>query len=266
MINFLGELYLGGLGYSAINSARSALSTFITVEGMPAGQHELVKKFMRGVFNLRPALPKYTNIWDVDVVLKLMRKWAPVKYLTLKKLTFKLLTLLLLLTGQRGQAIHTLELKNIVVKKSKVMINFTQVLKTTRPGHHQSPIAISGYAPDRRLCIVTVLTEYLKRTRRLRKDTDRLLISTIAPHGGVSRDTISRWLRLTLKEAGIDTSIFAPHSTRSAATSKASRNYVPSDIIIKAAGWASDSTFRRYYKKPVTHDTQFSQAVLLENK
>jgi hypothetical protein len=30
----------------------------------------LIKRFMKGVFNQRPALPRYQHIWDVNIVLE----------------------------------------------------------------------------------------------------------------------------------------------------------------------------------------------------
>ena len=58
-----------GLGYSAINSIRSAISAIATIDKVPAGQHPGVCQFMKAVFRKRPALPKYKNTWDPDIVL-----------------------------------------------------------------------------------------------------------------------------------------------------------------------------------------------------
>ena len=49
-----------GCGYSVINTARSALSTIINVDNLSIGKHSLVKKFVRGVYNIKPSLPRYT--------------------------------------------------------------------------------------------------------------------------------------------------------------------------------------------------------------
>jgi RAB protein geranylgeranyltransferase component A len=53
-----------GCGYSVINTARSALSTIINVDNLPIGKHSLVKRFVRGVYNIKPSLPRYTATWD----------------------------------------------------------------------------------------------------------------------------------------------------------------------------------------------------------
>ena len=59
------------MGCSSVNTARFVLSTIIKTENdIPFGELPLVCRFLKGVFNLRPALPKYSTTWDVSVVLK----------------------------------------------------------------------------------------------------------------------------------------------------------------------------------------------------
>ena len=70
-VNFLAKLYQTGVGYSAINSARCALSTCILIGGCKSfGSHPLVCRFVRGVFESRPALPKYSETWYIKQVFK----------------------------------------------------------------------------------------------------------------------------------------------------------------------------------------------------
>ena len=74
VLMFLTELFDAGEGYSAINTARSALSSFITSEaGITIGNFPSVKRFMKGVFALRPSLPRYEFIWDVNIVLDYLK-------------------------------------------------------------------------------------------------------------------------------------------------------------------------------------------------
>ena len=61
----------------------------------------------------------------------------------------------------------------------------------------------------------------------------------------MSRDTVSRWVKSVLKTSGIDVSVFKPHSTRSASTSKAKLSDVPLPDILAKAGWKSDSVKKR---------------------
>ena len=66
-----------------------------------------------------------------------------------------------------------------------------------------------------------------------------------APHGPASKGTISRWIKQTMKAAGVDTTVFKPHSTRGAAASAAKAANVPIQGIMNTAGWRSDPTFAK---------------------
>ena len=54
------------------------------------------------------------------------------------------------------------------------------------------PLGIVSYPVNRKLYVVTVLKEYLKRTKRI-GSSSYLLVSYIKPFAQVSIATISRW-------------------------------------------------------------------------
>jgi hypothetical protein len=113
VLEFLNDLYKKKISYGALNTARSSISSVNYCDGFSVGQHPLVIRFMKGVFKLRPNLPKYNRIWDPKIVLKLLGNWSPNSELELKKLTFKLVTLAALITGQRLQTIHLFKLSGM---------------------------------------------------------------------------------------------------------------------------------------------------------
>ena len=77
------RLFNQGLSYSTLNTARSALSTIIIMEGGECfGTNHIVTRFMKGVFESRRPKPKYTKIWDVAVVLKHLSTLYPNDALT----------------------------------------------------------------------------------------------------------------------------------------------------------------------------------------
>ena len=108
--------------------------------------------------------------------------------------------------------------------------------------------------------MVETLREYISRTSSIRSDS-QLFIITQKPYSGASKDTIAKWIKLGLNLAGIDLSLFTPHSTRSASTS-ALVTKVPIETIIKTAGWARECTFRKFYNKPITNNSAFSTTLL----
>ena len=66
-------------------------------------------------------------------------------------------------------------------------------------------------------------------------------------------------------DTGINTSVFKPHSTRSADTSAAKSAYVPLDEIRATASWRSSSVFPVYYNKPLFSDSSFANNELGKN-
>ena len=91
-------------------------------------------------------------------------------------------------------------------------------ISSFQDGHHSN--MYKKFPADSRLCVVTTLEEYLRRTAPLRGNADRLFIRYISPHKSVSIDTIGRWIKTVMALAGIDVSKFKAHSTRMASSSK----------------------------------------------
>jgi hypothetical protein len=83
----------------------------------------------------------------------------------------------------------------------------------------------------------------------------------VNPHKNVTKDTITRWIKVILNRSGISTKIFGSHSIRSASTSKAKYNAVPIDEILKKAGWSNVKTFAKFYDKKIVKDG-FAEGVL----
>ena len=64
-----------------------------------------------------------------------------------------------------------------------------------------------------------------------------------------------------LASAGIDTSVFSAYNTRCASASKAITT-ISADMLIRAAGWSQESTFRKFYDRPVALTNQMCFSVL----
>jgi len=68
--------------------------THSEIDGVRVGQHETVSRFMKGLFNCRPPLPRCTSTWDVDIVLKYLSSLPENEALQLPALIHKLAMLL----------------------------------------------------------------------------------------------------------------------------------------------------------------------------
>lgn len=104
-----------------------------------------------------------------------------------------------------------------------------------------------------------LLKTYLHRTSSVRNVEAQLLLRNTKPHGEASKDTISRWIKTFMLKTGVDTSLFKPHSLRSAATSAA---HISIFEILATARWHSSSVFGKYYDKPVLRDGAFANSAL----
>ena len=180
------------------------------------------------------------------MVLDYLVKLGPPEKLSLKNLTLKVAILMALLSGQRRHTLHTFSIDCVQKSSDKCVFFINSLLKTSRPGKHLACIEFQAYAPDASLCIVKHVQQYLKHTDILRGDVKQFFISYSKPHKAVSPHTVSRWIKTTLVDAGIDTSKYRAHSTRSASTSAAKGNSISIATIMKSAGWSQESTFTKF--------------------
>ena len=128
-----------------------------------------------------------------------------------QRLLKKLATLLAILFGQRAREILSLmDIRNITMEQTCLIIRIGDLLKTSNRKFHNEELKSPKY---------------------------------------ISKDTIAGWIRETLSKAGIDVSIFSPHSTTSAASSTAKKGLVPIVTILKIGSWRSMKTFERFYDK-----------------
>ena len=99
-----------------------------------------------GVFSPKPALPKYGLTWDALVVLKSQN---PTEALTSLALSCNLAMLMVLLTGHRGQVIHSLETGNLECSDQAFVLFFNQLFKTSRPGRHWEEVVLPALDQDK---------------------------------------------------------------------------------------------------------------------
>ena len=250
VLNFLADCFGEGLSYSTLNSYRSALSsTLCPRDGTTVGCDPLVSRLLKGRYNLRPPLPRYSSTWDVSVLTQYLGTLFPLNSLSLKQLTLKTVSLCALCSAGRSQTLGALSISNLVQHKKSIQFIVTERLKTSRPGKPSVIVTFPSVPSKPHVCPMSTVSAYITRTCNLRNPTDfRLFISFVKPHRVVSPATISRWIKTVLSGAGIDTSIFKAHSVRGAATSAAYNKGVPVENILKLANyWSNESTFRRFY-------------------
>ena len=166
-------------------------------------------------------------------------------------------------TGQKCQTFTCLETSEQYMQKTDTCFNFalTEHFEQDKPGKVFDNVRLYKY-PVRELCVSETLDYYLWATEKL-SNSSKLLVSNIKPQKSVTLSTIGHWIKTLLGQAVVDTEIFSGHSTRCASMSKALMP-VSTDVILATAGWTEESTFRKFYKKPVAVTKQMSLAVLTQ--
>ena len=103
-----------------MNTIRSAISSISYIDDKPAGKHPLVSRLMRAVFQQRPSFSRCQSTWDPDLILNYIKSLGLNENLSTILLTKKLTMLMLLVSGQRGQVLHLLDIRNMILSDSRV--------------------------------------------------------------------------------------------------------------------------------------------------
>ena len=135
ILDFLVELHEKELAYTTLNTARSAISAFtIPKNNLTIGSHPVVSRFMKGIYKSSPPTPRYKTTWDVQQVLSYLSSIAPIVDLPLKLLTFKTMMLVALVTAQRGQSLHMLDVGFMTEFADGLEFVLPEHVKQSRPG------------------------------------------------------------------------------------------------------------------------------------
>ena len=197
VLDFLRALFAQGLGYSAINSHHSALSSILQLPGLERiGEHNLVSWFMKGVFNLKPPQPRYSKMWDIKKVLLYFKGLGRNEDLTLQQL--KTAMLLSILAGRRLHTLHKSETSKMDISDvgGKVICHITCLTKYSKPSGPNKPIVFCAYTENKLLCPAACIKEYLHfRAGLVDEKCTQFFITHGKPHHQRSNDTLDRWVK-----------------------------------------------------------------------
>lgn len=262
LLLFLTEQYNAGASYSTLNSQYSALSFVFS----PEDKDKLFfKRFLKGIYRQKPPQPKYQITWDPSMVLDYLAKMYPLPDVPLPQLTCKLVTLLALVTGHRIQTLSKIRIRNITRFDDRLEIKIPDLIKTSSRTTCQPLLVVPYFTDHPPLCLASVINVYIQITQTHRsEENDHLILTYAKPVHPATTQRISKWIKKTLAESGVDINYFSSYSTRHAATSAAYRAGVSIEVIRKAAGWTQKSnTFNAFYNRPLSSDsTLFAKGVL----
>ena len=213
--------------------------------------------------------------WDVARVLASLRRppYEPLAEASDRNLTLKTVFLLALASAKRVGELHALTDK-VGHSRGWKSLSFSFmpdfVAKTQNPSvpdHRFDGFTIpslrdfTGDDPrEMVLCPVRALRLYLKRTKPLRStEQGRLFLSTGRVKKEVSKNTISFWLRETIRGAyqssgqeGSAPRIRAPGVRGIAPTLLFRRNFAVGQVL-RAGVWKRQTTFSSFYLRDITH-------------
>ena len=74
-------------------------------------------------------------------------------------ITYKLVMLTALVSAQRGQTIHLLNIHNVSATDSFFSFTIPELTKTSKPGDTAKVIKLMAFTPDIRICVYDCLNE-----------------------------------------------------------------------------------------------------------
>ena len=134
ILEFLSQLFQNGLQYKTINNYRSAISTFHDhIQGKPVGEHPRICSLVAGVFNSIHPQSRHCFIGNVQTVIDFIKsEWGQNEDLLDKYLTYKLTTLLALVSASRVLGLQHLDIRFRTKDTNNYMFSFGKLHKAWR--------------------------------------------------------------------------------------------------------------------------------------
>ncbi len=268
VLSFLQELLDKGRSHSTLKVFVAAIAAFhAPIVGQSVGRDNSVVRFLKGARRLNPPRPLTVPTWDLPTVLRALKgpPFEPLQSTDLRSLSLKTALLLALASVKRVGDLQALSTSPACLEfgpnDSKVVLKprHGYVPKVLSTPFRAQVITLSALPPseeDRELsllCPVRALRIYFERSAPFRH-TEQLFVSFGNRTKGhpVTKQRLSKWIvdavMLAYSSLGLQCPIgVRAHSTRGIASSWAWSSGVSITEICTAAGWATPSTFARFY-------------------
>ncbi|KAG2218918.1 hypothetical protein INT45_008155 [Circinella minor] len=225
-----------------LNGLRSSIASvfkLIHPNNTPYAEVDCIKEFFEAKRKFEFIIPTKEKFqtWDLDVLTYYTKKkWPATDHNTMSLYYLQIKTILVMCMTTFGRP------------RSDVGIILYQ-------DETQVKSQIFGLLKDEDLCLVRILHSFIDRTKHLRSslpDNHTLFLKFIFdPNkvGSVSPGTVATWIKICMKEAGINTNkTYKPHSLRSASSTKAVENGITIPNVKKHGNLSQQAfTFEKYY-------------------
>ncbi len=253
---------------SPLSGERNNIAAFhAPIAGQSVGRDNSVVRFLKGARRLNPPRPLTVPTWDLPTVLRALKgpPFEPLQSTDLQSLSLKTALLLALVSVKRVGDLQALSTSPACLEfgpnDSKVVLKprhgyIPKILSTPIRAQVIMLSALPPSEEDRELsflCPVRALRIYFERSAPFRH-TEQLFVSFGNRTKGhpVTKQRLSKWIvdavMLAYSSLGLQCPIgVRAHSTRGIASSWAWSSGVSITEICTAAGWATPSTFARFY-------------------
>ena len=179
-----------------------------------SSDHPLISRFIKGVYNIWPSVPRYAFTWDTDKPLSYIKtKLSPNSDLSLKEISHKVACLLVILVGQRVDNVFKILVPHINLTDDLMVCHILSLCKTTKASNPNKPLKYRANSHDPDLCPVQGTNHYLSLRKELvDPNTDQLFITYGKAHHPAAKGTVANWIKASMKAAGITILIFTPGS------------------------------------------------------
>lgn len=192
VIRFLNLCLTEGASYNSLNAHLSAIKLISNI----SGDMEILKRFLKGSFRLKPSFPRYQETWDPENVLTYLSQLYPLENISFEMLSMKLVTLLALTSAHRMQTLSKIQISNIHNYEDRIEIVITDILKTSYLNKTQAILRFPIFIEKPELCVATTLLFYIDVTRSKRSNKDKyLLLTHKKPYHVASTQTLSKWIK-----------------------------------------------------------------------
>ncbi|XP_051756701.1 uncharacterized protein LOC127516273 [Ctenopharyngodon idella] len=272
ILSFLQDLMDRGRTASTLKVYVAAIAaSHVPIAGQSIGRNNLVVRFLKGSRRLNLPRPLTVPTWDLSVVLRGLKDppFEPIQTADRWLLSLKTALLLALALVKRVGDLQALSVSPSCLEfgpnDSKVVLKprHGYVPKVLSTPFRAQMVVLSALPPSQDeqelnlLCPVRALRSYIDRSASFRQ-AEQLFVCFGGHSKGllVSKPRLSRWtvnaIALTYSSLGLQCPLgVRAHSTRGMASSWAWSCGVSIADICAAAGWASPSTFVRFYNLEV---------------
>jgi hypothetical protein len=230
--------------------------------------------FRKALRNEKPPVPKYEDTWDIGILFKYLSSLGINSKLSLSVLTLKVIILVKIDLMGRGSDLSKAFRSQVVFSGAKSfrirMYSTKEQGKSSKFSHGKWTkwVEVGEYPKDRKICSVSTLKAYIKRTTSSEyandicvegKQTRGLFSSIVVARSGQSKgkfwslssQRISKYVLEGMSKAGIDVSKYGAHSTRHASVSMARDAGANLEKVLSQARMSSKRNFEKFYYRSV---------------